>query len=706
LNPHLFVNFRQECVHKYFNRELVYSQIKVVDSNEDAVQSVLRRNAIVGLLLLACHGAFGQVIQPDLTKLNLADLMNIEVTSVSKKEQKLSRTASAVFVIAQDDIRRSGATNVPDLLRMVPGVDVAQIDANKWAISVRGFNGQYSNKLLVLIDGRTVYSPMFSGVFWDAQDVPLDSIERIEVIRGPGATVWGANAVNGVINIITKKASDTQGGLLTAGGGTAEHGFGTVRYGGKLGSKGAYRVSADGFARDHFPDAAGGSGQDGWDMVHGGFRIDANASARDSITLEGDTHRGDAGELVNSVASISPPVNSTLPYSDRFSGWNLSSKWDHVASPHSATSLQVYFDRSNRGDSTYGIGLNVFDLDFQHHVGWGERQDIVWGLGYRLSSDDNATTQRIAFNPTNQTTHLFSSFVQDEITIVPDRVYLSLGVKLEHNDYTGLGLQPSARISWTVNNRNMLWAAVSEADRTPARSDTDIRDNAQALPGPNGLPLLVSFFGNPKFKDEELRAVEAGYRTQLTPRVSLSGTVFLNNYRSLSSVEPGAPFLESGSSPLHLVIPNSFSNLMHGETHGLETFANWSVTSRWSLSPGYSFLTMHLHHDPLSKDLTTAFATEGGSPNHQAQLRSHVDLPSHLGWNAAAYFVGPLPARQVPSYTRLDSNLTWQAAERFSITLVGENLLRDHHLEYTGPDLSLLPSLIKRSVYAKFIWQF
>jgi iron complex outermembrane receptor protein len=315
-------------------------------------------------------------------------------------------------------------------------------------------------------------------------------------------------------------------------------------------------------------------------------------------------------------------------------------------------------------------------------------------------------TQRISFTPADRTTQLFSSFIQDEITILPDRVYLSLGTKLEHNDYTGFGLEPSARISWTASNRIMFWTAVSQAERTPARSDTDVRVNSSLLPEPNGLPLQVSIFGDPKFKNEVLRSFEAGYRTQITARVSLSGTIFLNDYDDLASLETGTPYLESNPSPLHLVIPNTFANLGHGETHGLEIFGNWKVSKRWTLSPGYSFLTMHLHHSLLSNDLTTGPGTQGGSPNHQAQLRSHVDLPGHWGWNASAYFVGRLSAQAVPSYTRLDSNFTWQPGERFSIALAGENLLKDRHMEYMGSDLTVLPTMIKRSVYAKFIWQF
>ena len=678
--------------------------------SDGAVRLVFGRYAILGsvlfFLFLASQAAHGQATQPDLTKVNLEDLMNIEVTSVAKKEQRLSRTAAAVFVITQNDIRHSSATNIPDLLRMVPGVDVAQINASKWAISIRGFNGQYSNKLLVLIDGRTVYSPLLSGVFWDAQDVPLENIDRIEVIRGPGATVWGANAVDGVISVITKKASDTQGGLLTQGVGTSDQAGGIARYGGKFGSNAAYRVFADGFAYNHFPDVAGRNGNDGWNIVQGGFRVDANASAQDSITVEGDAHSGNAGEMVSSVVSIFPPVNGALPFNDRFSGWNLLSRWNHVVSPHSETSLQVYFDRSTRGDGTYGIGVNTFDVDFQQHVGWGERHDFVWGGAYRVSSDQTVTTPRISFNPASRTTQLFSCFVQDEIAVLPDRVYLSLGFKLEHNDYTGFGLQPSARISWTLSNRNMFWAAVSQAERTPARSDTNIRVNYAVLPGPNGLPLLISIFGNPGFKNEVVRTVEAGYRTQLTNRFSLDATVFFNNYSDLVSLEPGTPFLETRPPPLHVGIPRFFANLEHGETHGLEVSANWRVVNRWSLSPGYSFLTIHLHRDALSQDLTTAAETEGGSPHHQAQLRSHVDLPGKWSWNMSAYFVGRLWAQGVPSYTRLDTNLTWQPAERFSITVAGENLLKDHHLEYMGPYSSILPSMIKRSAYAKIAWRF
>jgi iron complex outermembrane recepter protein len=325
--------------------------------------------AVTYLLMLgtAALPALPQDSHPDLANQSLEDLMNIQVTSVSKKEQKLSRAASAVFVITQEDIVRSGTTNIPDLLRMVPGLDVAQINGSTWAVSARGFNDQFADKLLVLIDGRTVYSPLFSGVFWDGQNVPLNDIERIEIIRGPGATVWGANAVDGVINITTKNAADTQGGLVTGGGGNLDHGMGTVGYGGKIGSHTSYRVFSSNFDQGHLPSLTGQNGEDDLDAYRAGFRLDVNARATDSFTLEGDTEMGDEGERVESIASISPPVNQLEDLRQTFSGWDVVGRWNHTASLRSEMSLQMYLDRTSRYDPTAGEGDLTFDIDFHHH---------------------------------------------------------------------------------------------------------------------------------------------------------------------------------------------------------------------------------------------------------------------------------------------------------------------------------------------------
>ena len=660
-----------------------------------------------GIALLVIPGfPAGSQQTPDLTQKSLEDLMNIQVTSVSKKEQRTSQAAAAVFVISREDIRRSGALNIPDLLRIVPGLDVAQIDAGRWAITARGFNGQYSDDLLVLIDGRTVYTPIFAGVFWDSQNVALDTIERIEVIRGPGAAVWGSNAVNGVINIITRKADATHGGYVAGGLGYIGTGPEALVYDGKVGGLGAYRINAEGFHYNSLPTFGGIDGRDDWRLVHGGFRTDSTFSARDSLTTEGEVYRGNSGEMATVPVSLAPPETATIALHDIYSGWNLLTRWNRTISPQSDTSLQVYFDRTSRNDSTYNFDLNTLDIDFQHHLLWGARQDIVWGLGYRVSSDGSSPTLRIVLTPNDRVTQLFSSFVQDEITLLPDSLSLSLGARLEHNDYTGFDFQPSARTVWTLNSKNMVWGAISGADRTPSRLDTGIRFNYAALPGPGNLPMLVSLFGNPNYKNVRLTAFEVGYRNTWTSTFSVDSTVFYNRYRDVDSVEPGATTIETNSAPVHLLVPSTLGNGLHGETHGLELFANWKVTSFWTLSPGYAFLSMHLHPFAGSQDFTDAAGDEGGAPDHQAQLRSSVSSPRNLQWNTAAYFVNRLPSPGIPSYTRLDTGLIWRAGEHVSLSVEGQNLLKCRHPEYAGPSSSVQTDMMWRAVYARLMWSF
>jgi iron complex outermembrane receptor protein len=673
-----------------------------------------RPKKLIGCLLMFCVvcGEAGaqeperRVAQKtDLASMSIEDLMNVKVTSVSKEEQKMSQVAAAVFVIGQEDIRRSGATNIPDLLRMVPGLDVAQVNSSTWAISSRGFNDEAANKLLVLIDGRTVYSPLFSGVFWDAQQVPTEIIDRVEVIRGPGATVWGANAVNGVINIITKKASDTQGGLISGGGGTYEQGFGTAQFGGKLGSDTYYRAFMNAFNRNHLISLAAQNGHDEWDNYRTGFRVDSKLGAKDSITFQADAYKGSEGEVVAAVTSFQPPQPQILNLRQSLGGWDLLSRWDRAISSTSQTTLQVYFDRTNRGDLTYGEGRDTFDVDFQHHIAWGSRQDFVWGLGYRATSDDIRGTIRVSFDPSSDTDQLFSSFAQDEIAIIPRSLYLTVGAKLEHHQITGFGLQPTARMAWLVNDKNMLWASVSRAMRTPAR-DTEVRFNQAVLPGPNGLPVVLSVFGAGSSKNENVLTEEIGYRTQLSKTLSLDLTAFYNSYTNLVSQEFGTPFLEDSPTPTHLVFPINSANLIHGESHGAEMALNWKPASRWTLSPGYSYLQLHMHRAPTSTDLVTPVAIEGSSPREQAQLRSHLDLSSRWAWDASVYFVGTLPGLQIPSYTRLDTGLTWNIGEKVSLSVTGQNLLHDHHLESSGPDQIVVSSMVKRSAYAKMTWKF
>lgn len=550
----------------------------------------------------------------------------------------MSQVAAGVFVITQEDIHRSGATNIPDLLRMVPGLDVAQIDANTWAISARGFNLQFAGNLLVLIDGRAVYTPLFGGANWDTQDVPLDDIERIEVTRGPGGTVWGANAVDGVINIITKKASDTPGILVTGGGGTSEQGFGTVQYGGTIQEATNYRVFAKYMNAGAFTDLNGQDAEDGWHLLHTGFRADTSWSQKDSLTIQGDLYTGDEGAIITHPI-ISPPENVNIPKFTELTGGNILSRWNHTFSSRSDVTVEVYFDRYLRTGPTSDERRNTFDFDFQHHLALGARNDLIWGVGYRYTEDHTVGTSDQAFVPANRVGQLFSAFVQDQITLKPDRVYLYVGTKLENSYFAGLDLQPSVRLAWTPSNRSTFWAAISRASYTPSRSDLGLNAVIATLPGPAEVVLL----GNPKFEAEHVVAYEAGYRTQPSDRLSIDATVFLNAYSRLQSVEPLPPFIDHNTNPPILVIPLTFGNKLHGTTEGVEVSLNWKAANRWTLSPGYTFLEMHLHADATSLDTTSVPDMQGENPSHQAQLRSRLELPHNFTWNTNAYFVGRLP---------------------------------------------------------------
>jgi len=655
----------------------------------------------LALALLTATPAYSQEKPRDLAEKSMEDLMNVDVTSVSKKEQKLSQVAAAIFVITLEDIRRSGATNIPDLLRMVPGLDVAQINANTWAISARGFNLQFANKLLVLIDGRAVYTPLFGGVYWDTQDVPLEDIERIEVIRGPGGTIWGANALNGVINIITKRAADTQGGLLTGGGGTQAQGFGTLQYGGKIKEGTSYRVFAKYLNNDHFPDLNGQDSDDGWHLLRSGFRADTSLSGHDSLTTQGDIYTGNEGAtIVHSV--LIPPENINVQRLATLSGGNILSRWNHIFSSRRDTTLQVYFDRYTRDGPQLDEVRDTFDFDFQNHVLLSGRHDLIWGAGYRHTADQTVGTIDESFIPAGHDGHLFNAFVQDQITLKPNRVALYLGTKLDNDYFSGFDVQPSARLAWTPSNHRTFWASVSRANRTPTRRDTGLDAALAALPGPAEVKLV----GNPNIKSEHVIAYEVGYRAQPTERFSLDVTIFFNNYHALESADQLPSFFDPNSIPPLLVLPTSFGNDLHGTTDGFEASVNWRASSRWTLSPGYSFLQMHLHGDSGGDDATSVADAEGSNPRHQAQLRSHLELTHSFAWDTNAYFVGPLPAQFVSSYTRLDTQLTWKLAERVELSLTGQNLLRDHHVEFNDQFQAVNSSQVKRSAYAKLTWQF
>lgn len=643
----------------------------------------------------------------DLTDLSIEELMRIEVTSVAKKEQRLSEAAAAIYVITQEDIHRSGATSIAEALRMAPGLNVARIDSNKWAISSRGFNDFFANKLLVLIDGRSVYSPLFSGVFWDVQDTLLEDVDRIEVIRGPAGTLWGANAVNGVINIITKSAKDTQGGLISAGGGNEERGFGDIRYGGKLGGDFYYRAYAKYFNRDDFVDASGNKGADGWQVGRGGFRIDWKVAPGDSLMVQGDYYDGEVGANITTT-SVSPPFAIPVIGDFPISGGNILGRWKRSLSPTSSLALQLYYDRTERKSPVHREIRDMVDLEFQHNFVLGRRLEFVWGLGYRFTTDQIDASSTVSFTPSSRGDNLLNAFVQGEIALIEKRLRLTLGSKFEHNDYTGFEAQPNARLLWTPDERHTIWAAISRAVRTPARFEHTVRANLAAFPGPSpSCPAPIcetSLFGDERFKSEELLAYELGYRAQLTHSLSLDIATFYNVYTNLRTIEPATPFFETTPFPPHLVIAVRPDNKLEGETYGVELATTWNVTDHWKLNLGYTFLKIQLHRDASSL-FSAAENPEGESPRNQFHVRSYVDLPYNLKFDAAAYYVDNLSQRNVPSYIRVDARLGWYPVKGLEVSVAAQNLFDDRHPEF-GPGFLVTPTQIERSVYGKITWRF
>ena len=642
----------------------------------------------------------------DLTAISLEDLMNIQVTSVSKKEQKLAKAGAPVYVITQEDIHRLGATNIPDLLRMAPGVSVAQIDANSWAISVRGFNDRYADKVLVLIDGRSVFSPDTSGVFWDQQDVPLDDIERIEIIRGPGGTVWGGNAMNGVINIITKNAKNTTGGLINAGFGSSGNARGLVQYGGKIGQTGAYRAFGKYFNNGSSVFPNGTAAADGWHMSHGGFRSDWDLSSRDTLTVQGDLFKSTEGETLTTLFSNALPAPRTLNDRIEVGGGNVLGRWNRTLSNGSDFSVQGYYDQYSRSYIGVRDTLGTTALDFEHHLTLGSRHDIVWGAGYRFTDDRFTRGYAANLLPLHPTDSLYSTFLQDEIRLT-NSLWLTVGSKFEHNAYTGFEYEPSAQLVWTPTTRQTFWASAARAIRQPARKDTDVQLDYATRPLPNGGFALLQVTGNPNLKAEQLRDFEAGYRAQLTPRLSLDANAFLGLYRNMVEQVPGTPVFTTNPGPPHLIIPLVFTNARRIRTFGTEFFVNWNVSHRWKLSPGFSAIRMKLESDALGT-LSQIVPVIDNTPEHQIQVRSSMDLTPRLAWDASIGYAGALRDEgtgPTPGYTRVDTRLGWKVGEFIEISMVGQNLLTSRHAEF--PDVyPVHHTQVERSVFGKITWHF
>jgi iron complex outermembrane receptor protein len=662
-------------------------------------------SAAIGLAALTASAANAQSAQKDLSQMTVEDLMNLQVTSTSKKEEPVQRAAAAIYVITQEDIRRSGATNIPDLLRMVPGLDVAQASGTTWAISSRGFNGQDANKLLVMVDGRTVYSPLVSGVFWEDLDVVLEDIERIEVIRGPGAALWGTNAVNGVINIITKQAKDTRGGLVSVGGGNLNEGSGLVQYGGKVGSEGYYRVFAKGFQDSAMDLPNGQSAQDPLAMSHGGFRMDLNLSKHDSLSVQGDIHYGGADNLGQIITSLNPLVMMSGQIHRDLKEQDAMVKWTHTFSPRAGFSVQIYYDHSLQSAYFLGGNVDTFDVEIEDHFGWGRRQDITWGVGLRNNGIDTKGTLIGSFTPANSTENIWSAFGQDEIALVPSRLQMTLGLRVGEDAFTGLAIQPDARLLWTPSQKDSVWIAASRAIHSPSLTDTGLSLVYQAFPGPGGLTEAVTVFGNPQLKNEAENSWQAGYRKQITSKLGLDLTGYFNVHSHVRGTTMETPYINFEQGGPVLIIPLVFNNLVSGETHGIELSANWKAFSFWRLGGGYTWLDGNFRDDsPGATGNPTANVL--ASPHHEFSIRSYVDLPHRFEVDSAFYYIGYIDLGNLEVYPRLDVRLGWKFTERQDLSLVGQNLLTPRHLEFPSQNSPFNNSLVKRSVYAKWTFQF
>jgi iron complex outermembrane receptor protein len=615
-------------------------------------------------LLGAGAASAAQQVAANLADLSLEQLGNIEVTSVSRRSERLADAASSIFVISADDIRRSGATTLPEALRLAPNLQVARADANQYAISARGYNSVLTNKMLVLIDGRTVYSPLFSGVFWEVQDVMLEDVERIEVISGPGGTLWGSNAVNGVINITTRSARDTQGSLLAAGIGNQQTGA-ALRHGGTLGAEGHYRIYGKFGDQDATQRANGVPIGDSSDRSQLGFRADWGGGAQ-TLTLQGDAYRANIDQL--------PTVR-------KLTGYNLLGRWNRRYSEDSELRVQAYYDRVERDQpGSIRETLDTYDVELQHGFKLGAAHKLLWGGGYRYAPDrTQAVSAALAFVPASQAQRRANVFVQDEITVHP-RLSLTLGLKLERNEYTGVEALPSARLAWKVKEGHLLWGALSRSVRAPSRIDRELVAPAN--------PPYTALAGGPNFISEVANVAEIGYRAQISPLFSFSASLYHREFDRLRSTDP------SPAGPV-------FVNKIAGRTDGLEMWGTLSVSGTWRINGGVVTQNQKRSLTDGSNDVA-GLAAQGNDPKYWWSLRSSWDLGPRHELDVMLRYVSGLPNPVVPGYTAVDARLGWKVTSALELSLVAQNLFDRSHPEWgvaaTRPEFT-------RGVFLKALWR-
>ena len=650
-----------------------------------------------------------QVPNEEIAQMSIEELINLEVTSPSKKPERFSDVASAIYVITQDDIRRSGATTIPQVLRMVPGLGVLQIDESQWAISARGFTGVFGDKLLVLMDGRSVYTPLFGGVFWNEVDTFLQDIERIEVIRGPGATLYGANAVNGVINIITKKAKETQGVLTSAGAGTIERYFAETRYGGNAGDT-DYRVYAKYFNRDENRAEPPLKAHDTWQGARTGFRADTELDGKSGLTVQGDAYYGESGwDFLEPTLDGAREQHPEIKY---VNGANTIVRWNREFSKASDMAVQFYYDHIGRDDQVLVETRDTFDLDFQHRFELGETHNLMYGTDFRLYQDNIDGSFSVDVEPSSRTLGLYTGFIQDEITVVPSRLRFIAGTKLEHNELSGLEVLPNTRLVYTPNDSNTIWGAFSRGVRAPTRFNQDGRLVIQTFPesiSPGGAavpPTAVTLHGVDSYDAEYVYAYELGYRAQLDESLSFDLATFYNDYDNLESAEPaGDPFLNFYAGRPFIEVPFQVENRLQGATFGGETVLDWRPMKQWRLVGSYSYINIDLRRSGGSQD-EIYMGGEHQYPAHQFMIRSQLQLPHQTEIDAAWRYVGAVGTFDIPSYMEIDVQLAWRPAPHWQLALVGQNLMHDDHLEFTSNLVDTQRTGIQRAAYGRVTYNF
>ena len=608
----------------------------------------------------------------DLRNLSSDQLAQLQVTSVSKSPVALGEAPAAIYVITHDDVIRSGAMSIPEILRLAPNLQVAQTSASNYVITARGFGGNpadqsFSNKLLVLIDGRSVYTPLFSGVYWDMQEVLPENIERIEVISGPGATLWGANAVNGVINIITRKSSETQGGFVDVGMGNLGYSA-SLQYGGRLSDNLTYRAYVTTFVDDNTDLGPGAKAHDNWTRPQGGARFDWTPTASDVVTLQGDDYRG-------SHANTGGP-------NENISGDNVLGRWTHAWQDGSALELQAYYDHTARltEDGGGDLALDTYDFYAQHSFNLGARNQFVWGGGYRIEAYNIHGTATLLFSPSRRTLDLSNLFAQDTFSVSPT-ASLILGLKLEDDPYSGVAALPSVRLTWKPDENLFAWAAVSRAIRSPTPFDRDVIEKAGTT---------VALVGGPDFRPETLTAYEVGARLRASSRLSFSASAFYNVYDDLRSIEIGTTAAQ----------PAFWGNMIQGSTYGVEAWGEFQIAPWWRMTATYDYLQESLTFKPGASAAALGVQQNADDPRHQASLRSSMTFSDRYTLDADLRYVGVLPDPRVPAYVELNTRLGWNLSERVQLSLSGFNLLHDRHVEYPGGNA------IPRSFFAELRWRF